>query len=277
MMSLAISPRVCLLPCLLIAGTTATGLAQAPSEPAPQIEIFAGLSANADYIANRQAILVADQKVSPFFGHGSGIGFQVSVRRSVRNGLGIKVDLSGYSDIFPPGPAAFCQPAAAEITCGTGLTFHAKGRALYLTAGPEWKFRRDKRFVPFAQVLAGIVSTRSTFEMSGSDVQYASPFTGGVLLFTSAGFQQARSITYSDSMGDVGVALAIGGGFDVRLGKSLSMRTALDYDPTFLVRPALPDLTPDAQGRVGLPRPMEPERHRQEHLRMSVGIVWHLR
>ena len=52
-----------------------------------------------------------------------------------------------------------------------------------MTAGPEWKIRRGKRFAPFAQALAGIVYTRSTFMMSGSDVRYSSPFTGGVLLF----------------------------------------------------------------------------------------------
>src|SRR4029453_9138981 len=145
------------------------------------IEVFGGFSVNADYVQNRPAILVADQKVSPFFSHGSGpTGFEASFKHDVRNGLGIKVDVSGYSDTFPPGPAAYCQPdnsAPGIPFCGTGLTFQAAGRALYVTAGPEWKIRRDKRFAPFAQALVGIVSTRLTFMMSGSDVQYTSPFT----------------------------------------------------------------------------------------------------
>ena len=48
------------------------------------IEVFGGYSANADYVQNRPAILVADQKVSPFFSHGSGpTGFEASFARSL--------------------------------------------------------------------------------------------------------------------------------------------------------------------------------------------------
>ena len=69
------------------------------------IEVFGGYSVNADYVQNRPAILVVDQKVSPFFSLGSGpAGFEASFKQDVRNGLGIKVDVSGYSDTFPPGP-----------------------------------------------------------------------------------------------------------------------------------------------------------------------------
>src|SRR5690349_16665732 len=217
------------------------------------IEVFGGYSVNADYVQNRFAIPVVDQKVSPFFSHGSGpTGFEASFKHDMRNGLGIKVDVSGYFDTFPPGPAAYCQPASSPtgIACGTGLTFQATGRAFYVTAGPEWKIRRDKGFAPFAHALAGMVYTRSTFMMSGSDVQYTNPFTGGVLLFTSGGFPPDRSIHYADAHADTGLTLAIGGGFDIRLSKRIALRAAMDYDPTFLIRPVLPDLTPDAQGHV---------------------------
>jgi hypothetical protein len=244
------------------------------------IEVFGGYSVNADYVQNVPAIFVVDQKGSPFFSHGSGpTGFEASVRHDVRNGLGIKVDVSGYSDTFSPGPAAYCQPASSSATgivCGTGLTFQATGRAFYVTAGPEWKIRRGKRFVPFAHTLAGIVYTRSTFSMSGSDVQYTNPFSGGVLLFTSAGFPQDRNIHYADAHADAGLALAIGGGFDIRLSKRIGLRAAMDYDPTFLVRPVSPDLTPNSEGRVAL-RPASNERQRQDHLRLSIGMVWTIR
>ena len=254
-------------------------LAIASPSHAQGIEVFGGYSANADYVQNRPAILILDQKVSPFFSHGSGpTGFEASFKHDVRNGLGIKIDVSGYSDTFPPGPAAYCQPdnSVSGIACGTGLTFQATGRAFYVTAGPEWKIRRDKRFALFAQALAGIVYTRSTFMMSGSDVQYTNPFTGGVLLFTSAGFPQDRSIHYADAHADAGLALAIGGGFDIRLSKRIGLRAAMDYDPTFLVRPVFPDLTPDAEGRVHL-GPTSNARQRQDHARLSIGIVWHIR
>ena len=166
------------------------------------IEVFGGYSVNADYVQNRPAIVVVDQKVSPFFSHGSGpTGFEASFKHDVRNGLGIKVDVS---------------------------------------------------------------------------VQYTNPFTGGVLLFTSEGFPPDRSLHYADAHADVGLALAIGGGFDIRLSKRLGLRPAMDYDPTFLVRPVFPDLTPDAEGRVVL-RPGSNERQRQDHARLSIGMVWHIR
>src|SRR4029079_10052408 len=85
----------------------------------------------------------------------------------------------------------------------------------------------------------GIVYTRSTFMMNGSDVQYTNPFTGGVLLFTTAGFPQDRTIHYADAHADAGLALAIGGGFDIRLSKRIGLRAAMDYDPTFLVPPGV--------------------------------------
>jgi len=50
----------------------------------------------------------------------------------------------------------------------------------------------------------------------------------------------------------------------------------MDYDPTFLVRPVVPDLTPDAQGRVAL-RSASNERQRQDHVRLSIGMVWRIR
>src|SRR3954468_17377463 len=101
------------------------------------IEVFGGYSVNADYVQNRPAIPVVDQKVSPFFSHGSGpTGFEASFKHDVRNGLGIKVEVSGISDTIPPGPAAYCQSdgPTAGISCGTGLTFQATGHALYVTA-----------------------------------------------------------------------------------------------------------------------------------------------
>ena len=83
---------------------------------------------------------------------------------------------------------------------------------------------------------------------------------------TGRAFPQDRAVHYGDAHADAGLALAIGGGFDIRLSKRLGVRVVMDYDPTFLVRPVFPDLTPDAQGRVAL-RPAANERQRQDHVR----------
>lgn len=249
-----------------------SGIAQGPSALPPRFELFGGYSVNADFVNTRPVVLIVDQKVSPFFSHGSGpTGFEASFKRYVRGGLGIKGDLSSYSDTFPRGNATYCQPTG----CGTGLSGNATGRAFYLAAGPEWKFRRDKRFAPFAQTLAGIVHTKAKFVMTGSDVQYGNPFTGGLILFNSTGFPKERAITYSDSNADTGLALSIGGGFDTRLRKRLSFRVAMDYNPTFLVRPVIHDPTLDGQGRA-VPQTTPSERNRQDHVRLTMGIVWRI-
>src|SRR4029450_13443586 len=103
--------------------TTILVFAIASPSRAQGIEVFGGYSVNADYVQNRPALLVVDQKVSPFFSLGSGpAGFEASFKHDVRNGLGIKVDVSGYSDTFPPGPAAYCQPPGS--TAGSASATH---------------------------------------------------------------------------------------------------------------------------------------------------------
>jgi hypothetical protein len=59
--------------------SAATILVFATASPlhAQSIEVFGGYSVNADYVQNRPAILIVDQKVSPFFSLGSGpAGFE---------------------------------------------------------------------------------------------------------------------------------------------------------------------------------------------------------
>jgi hypothetical protein len=248
------------------------GFAQEPLPNLANVELSGGYSVNTDYVANRRVLLVADQKVSPFFSHGSGpIGFELSATRYVRRGLGITANLSFYSDTFPSGRATSCHPAG----CATGLTFEASGQALYLTLGLQWKSRRDRRFAPFARTLGGIVHATSRFAMAGSGG--AEPFMGGLILFNSAGTPSNGPITYSDSNSDTGLALSLGGGFDIRLREQLGLRVAIDYDPTFLVRPVLHDPIVDAGGRIVLPDTTLSERNRQDHLRATIGIVWGIR
>jgi opacity protein-like surface antigen len=246
---------------------------QAHDQAAPRFELYGGYSVNTDSVRNVPAIFVVDQKASPFFSHGSGpAGFEFSVKRYLHDGLGIKADLSGYSDSFPSGRATYCQPSG----CAANLTFQASGRALYLTVGPEWRILRDKRFSPFAQVLVGAVHANSKFTMSGPGglvptTGSALPFTGGVLLYRSAGLPAAQNLMYSDFNSDNGLALSLGGGVDIRLRKRLAFRASMDYDPTFLVRPVTPDYS---SGQIALTGPIPSERNRQDHVRLTMGIVW---
>jgi hypothetical protein len=261
------SMKTLLAPIFMLLSSAA--FAQDQSASLARYEFLGGYSVNADYVKNRPVLLALDQKVSPFFGLGSGpYGFEFAVKRNVRNGLGVKVDFSGYYDPFPPSKGAYCQNSG----CIIGLTSQATSKTFYVTSGVEWKIRRDKRFAPFAQALGGIVHSRAKFVMTGSDS--GQPFSGGVILASSTSTFTSGTISYSDSFADTGWTLSTGAGFDVRLNKKLSYRLAMDYDPTFLVRPVHRDPVLDSQGRLVLSQPTPSARARQDHARITMGIVW---
>jgi hypothetical protein len=251
---------------LLLVGSVA--FAQDQSANLARYEFFGGYSVNADYVKNRQVLLALDQKVSPFFSLGSGpAGFEFSLKRNIRNGLGVKGDFAGYYDPFPPGKGSYCVNSG----CVNDLTFTATSKTFYMTSGIEWKIRRDKRFAPLIHALGGIVHSRAGFVMMGSDA--GQPFAGGVLLGSSTGTKSA-TVSYSDSYADTGWTISTGGGFDVRLSRNLGYRLSMDWDPTFLVRPVNRDPVVDSQGRLILTTPTPSARARQDHARISMGIVW---
>jgi len=250
---------------------SAAALAQGQSANLPRYEFFGGYSVNADYIPNRSVLLALDQKVSPFFSLGSGpYGFEFSVKRYLRNGLGLKTDFSGYYDPFPPNKGIYCQSSG----CFNGLNGKATSKTFYLTSGAEWKIRRDKRFAPFVQALGGIVHSRAKFTLTGSDT--GPPLSGGIILGSSTS-ALTGTISYSDSFADTGWTLTTGAGFDVRLTKKLGYRLSMDYDPTFLVRAIYQDPVLDSQGRLVLATSTPSARSRQDHARISMGIVWKFR
>ena len=101
--------------------SAATILAFAIASPlhAQGIEVFGGYSVNADYVQNRPAILVVDQKVSPFFSLGSGpTGFEASFKNDVRNGFGIIKPLKTrpVSLFLLPSPLSAVLVSGAEAT-----------------------------------------------------------------------------------------------------------------------------------------------------------------
>ncbi len=199
--------------------STCALFAQDASSPNSRFEFFGGFSFNTDFVRDQPMLIVDNQKVSPFFSNGSGpFGFEASVKRYVRGGLGIKAMVSGYFDPFFEGSATYCQPTV----CAPDV--HAKDtpRTFYTMVGPEWKFRRDRRLSPFVFALGGLVYTRSTFELSGSNLQQANGFrSSGLIVINSAGLLANGAAQYSDASSDAGFALGAGGGFDTRLSKRL--------------------------------------------------------
>lgn len=243
----------------------ATPLVAQPNGEAPsRLLLFGGVSENANNLPYRSTLLLTDRKVSPFFSLGSGRGFEFSVTRMKTRHLAWTADFSGYLERFT-GDATYCQPGG----CGVGLRYEDKAEAFYLVAGPEYRGSERRRMTPFVRGLGGAVFSRSKFTMDGSNVQYFNPYSGtGLILLSTSPFPKTPTVHYADSITDIGLALSLGAGVDIRMSDALSGRLLIDYDPTFLTRP---DIRNESN-----PQPTESTRL-QSHIRLSFGVVWHFR
>ena len=244
-----------------------TGVGQSSAPPPPTIRVFGAYSLNADYAAV-PFLVVYNQPVSPFLATGGGAyGFEVSIERRLRGHLGLKASVARHSDPFR-GDTAYCQP---PFVCATGVRFENHGSALYVTAGPVWTARESKRTSVFAHALVGAVRSRSTFSLSGDNVEYVSNPTSlpvWLIVFSGQPFGQPNSVSYGDHLSDVGLAAALGAGFDRKLAHRLQFRLSMDWDPTFLSRPKV---STNAAAAV-----VPVERGMQNHIRLSLGLVWQL-
>jgi hypothetical protein len=232
----------------------------------PQTRLFVGYSFNIDFVEDLPYAVIRDQPKSPFFSNGSGpYGFEFSVERGLRPHLGVKASVSGYFDPFR-GTASYCQPSS----CAVSLNWEDDASALYFTMGPVVTVRDTKRTTLFAHALVGAVRSSSTFRVSGANITYTPmPVTrlpDTLILFNSTGFGRPATLSEGDRFSDIGLAATVGGGFDVRIGRRLQIRTSVDWDPTFLSRATL---TTNSEGSL-----IPTERRTQSHERLSLGVVW---
>ena len=239
-------------------------VAQTNDDASSQFLLFGGVSETPNNIPDRQTLLIKDQKASPFLSLASGRGFEFSVTRRKSPHLAYTADFSGYSE-SRTGGATYCDPNA----CGIGLGYENKAQAFYLVAGPEFRGSEWGRVTLFAHGLAGAVFTRSKFTMTGSNVQYVGSYSGtGLFLLSTSEIPKTSTVHYTDSHSDTGLTLSLGGGLDLRMSNALSARFLFDYNPTFLTRPDIRDES------VLLPTGTT---HKQTHVRLTFGIVWHVR
>jgi opacity protein-like surface antigen len=207
---------------LVVLSCAPTIFAQAPAPEAyPKIEGFVGFSGNHFFYADSSTDIVNQNNLASNFSHRSQgpIGFEASLTGNLNKYLGVKGDFSMYFNNKPTG----------QIT--TGQDFQVDSRSLYFMAGPEVKARSHMRLAPFAHTLFGIARSRSEFKV---------PSTG-----------------FSDAHTRTGFAMAFGGGLDVRVSGRFSIRSMIDYTPTFLG-----NADPSESGR-------------QNHFRVSLGVLFH--
>ena len=212
--------RRLILAVLLMACCAPLTLAQNRNTDAyPKVEWFVGASGNHFFYDDSPIEVVPKNIASLFSDRAQGLGFETSLTRNINKSLGIKGDFSLLFDRKPQGKTT------------AGDDFHVNSRTLSFMAGPEIKAPNHTRMTPFVHALFGVARSRSEFKVA--------------------------SISFSDSHTRTGLAMAFGGGVDVRISKRFSIRAMTDYTQTFLG-----DADPSESGR-------------QKHSCLSLGILFH--
>jgi opacity protein-like surface antigen len=211
---------------LLAVAQSSSGSSSADSYP--KVEYFVGPSASG-YFDEEKSLVINNQKFSPFFNDQAGgpSGFEASIIRYV----GIKGDFSIYFNNRRIKNGTFTSCVGTVCTSST-QDYKVNSRAAYFMGGPEIKGRNHTRFTPYAHALFGLVNSRTEFSTSGT-------------------------FNLSDKASETGFTMAFGGGLDIRASKRISIRTMMDYNPTFLKGSEIDS------------------RERQDHVRLSIGILFH--
>jgi hypothetical protein len=186
----------------------------------PKFEWFAGYSVLGD--ANQE-----NGKILTFFGTNTGI--ETSLTRNLSRRWGIKGDFSAHFGTNH-GSGSF-QPSTQ--TSPINGDFQFEHRLFNLLIGPEFKGRNRSKVTPLAYTLIGA-------GLSRGEVKFTFP-TG----------------TINVKVSETGVALALGGGFDVKASNRFGFRITADYNTVY------------AGGRQIDPRDW------RDHVRFSFGIVVH--
>ena len=122
-------------------------------------------------------------------------GFNVSATGYLTKNFGLTGDFSGH----------FKTEKVSDFPSGN-IENHI--RVFNVLGGPQYRFR-GSRVTPFVRALAGVANTRAKLEVP--------------------------SLSTSETASSTDFALAIGGGFDVRVSERVEVRVfQVDYNPIFL-------------------------------------------
>lgn len=177
----------------LVMCTVTLALAQNTSQgDYPKVEVFVGYSALGE---SSKDIKFSTASIGR--GYAGPAGFETSVIRNFTKYIGLKGDFSAhFNNDSDRGPINGCTPTCTIVT----QNFQIKTRVYNFLAGPEFKARNSTRITPFAHLLGGAAHTSANFTTAGP--------TFNILL--------GRSNT--------DVAMAVGGGLDIRASRRVSFR-----------------------------------------------------
>jgi opacity protein-like surface antigen len=186
----------------LVMCTVTLALAQNTSQvDYPKVEVFVGYS-----VLGESSRDIKFSTASIGHGYAGTAGFETSVIRNFTKYIGLKGDFSAhFNNVSDRGPINGCTPTCTIVT----QNFQIKTRVYNFLAGPEFKARNSTRITPFAHLLGGAAHTSANFTTTGP--------TFNILLGRSA----------------TDVAMAVGGGLDIRASRRVSFRGQMDYNPVF--------------------------------------------
>jgi opacity protein-like surface antigen len=108
------------------------------------------------------------------------------------------------------------------------------------------------------------VDSRAVYLMGGPEIKGRNhtrftPFVHALfgLVHARTEFSTSGTFNLSDKASETGFTMAFGGGLDIRATKRISVRAMMDYNPTFLKGSEIDS------------------RERQDHVRLSLGILFH--
>jgi hypothetical protein len=178
----------------------------------PKVEVFAGYSA---IETNDHTFQFTDiGSVSHLDYDEKGRGIEAAAILNVNRYLGIMGDFSAHFSLNE-----FPVPFPSSTQDGT-----INPRLFDFLVGPEIKVRNRSRLTPFVHALVGVAHSNATFQTSGS----------------------AAKVSRTDA--EDGFAMALGGGFDVRIVSRVSFRGMLTYGQAFVGSNALPRQRVNAVG-----------------------------
>jgi hypothetical protein len=137
-------------------------------------------------------------------------GLETSFTRNFTHDFGLKGDFSAHFHREDPFTVTVACPVGTLPCASATQSANQEAKLFNFLVGPEFKWRRFFRVIPFGHALFGFAHTTGTFSTTGAPA------------------------TLSRTTTQNGFAMAFGGGLDVGILPRFSLRTSVDWNPKWV-------------------------------------------